>query len=60
MRKVELTEDQMVALANLYVTLTENSEGLKKVEDFEGEMNVNEAVGPGVTALHEIMPQFNL
>lgn len=60
MCKVELTEDQMVALANLYVTLTENSEGLKKVEDFEGGMNVNEAVGPGVTTLHEIMPQFNL
>lgn len=60
MHKVELTEDQMVALANLYVTLTENSEGLKKVEDFVGGMNVNEAVGPGVTALHEIMPQFTL
>ena len=60
MCKVELTEDQMVALANLYVTLTENSEGLKKVEDFEGGMNVNEAVEPGVTTLSEIMPQFNL
>ena len=40
--KVELTEEDLIQLGNLSVTLHENLDALKKVPDFEGDMSVGE------------------
>lgn len=57
---ITLTEDTMVALANLAITIIENKEALSAAQDFEGHLNIWEAMGPGLEALQAIIPQFNL
>jgi len=56
---VVLTEDEFISLANLNVTLRENSEGLKQVKDFESDdMSVNDAVECGLPGLEAVLTQI--
>ena len=56
--KVMLTEDQVVAVANLVVTLVENMDGLKELEDFEGGSSVGTMVEAGLESLQALMKQL--
>lgn len=56
---VVLTEDQVVALGNLSVTLHENMDALKEVPDFEADdMSVADAVECGLPSLVAVLRQL--
>lgn len=57
---ITLTEDTMIELANLAITIIENKEALVALKDFEGYLNIWEAMSPGLEALQDIISQFNL
>ena len=56
--KVMLTEDQVVAVANLVVTLVENMDGLKELEDFVGGSSVGAMVEDCLESLQALMKQL--
>lgn len=57
---ITLNEDTMIALANMFITIKENEQSLKDAQDFEGACTIWECLQPGMDALQELIPQFNL